>query len=221
MTLIARLTLGTTLAAAALLPAYAADPAPRRVAVEYEDLTHTQPLSMAPFVSHVAGLHLWEVGKPAGTPIQVLAEDGSGEWILGAAVNGAGGEYGDAAVGLPVKPGGRRRIELQVDEQHPMVSGAWMLGITNDGFTGIDAIDAYNLRAPMTVEVFALDAGTEVNNEKKEFTPSLGGLLRDPEHNPVARHAGIRGDADVPASARFDPAKPVGRVTIIPLQPAS
>ena len=96
-----------------------------------------------------------------------------------------------------------------------MASGAWMLGETNDGFAGIDAVDAYHLRAPMTVEVFALDAGTEA------FTSALGGLLRDPEHGVVARHPGVRGDADLPASFRFDPAKPVGRVTVTPLQPAS
>jgi hypothetical protein len=215
------LALGAALAVPALLPARAADPASRRVAIEYEDLTRTQPLSLAPFVSHVAGMHLWEVGKPAGASIQVLAEDGNPEWILGAAVNGAGGDYGDAAVALPVMPGGRRRVELQVDERHPMVSGAWMLGATNDGFAGIDAVDAYRLHAPLTVEVFGLDAGTEVNSEKKEFAPLLGGLLHDPEHGVVARHPGIRSDADLPAKFRFDPAKPVGRVTITPLQPAS
>lgn len=216
-----RLALGAALAMPAVLSVRAAEPAPRRVAIEYEDLTRTQPLSSAPFVSHAAGLHLWEDGKPAGVPIQVLAEDGNPEWILGAAVSGAGKEYGDAAMGLPTPPGGKRRVELQVDERHPMVSGAWMLGETNDGFAGIDAVDAYHLRAPMTVEVFALDAGTEINSEKKEFTPALGGLLRDPEHGVVARHSGARGDADLPASFRFDPAKPVGRVTVTPLQPAS
>ncbi len=218
---VARLALGAALAVPALLPARAADPASRRVAIEYEDLTHTQPLSSTPFVSHAAGLHLWEVGKPAGVPIQVLAEDGNPEWILGAAVSGAGKDYGDAAMGLPTMPGGKRRVELQVDERHPMVSGAWMLGASNDGFAGMDAVDAYHLGAPLTVEAFALDAGTEVNSEKKEFTPMLGGLLRDPEHGVVARHPGIRGDADLPASFRFDPAKPVGRVTVTPLPPAS
>lgn len=215
------LALGAAFAMPALLSVHAAEPASRRVAIEYEELTHTQPSSSAPFVSHVAGMHLWEAGKPAGVPIQVLAEDGNPEWILGAAVSGAGKEYGDAAMGLPTPPGGKRRVELQVDERHPMVSGAWMLGETNDGFAGIDAVDAYHLRAPLTVEVFALDAGTEIDSEKKEFTPALGGLLRDPEHGVVARHPGIRGDADLPASVRFDPAKPVGRVTVTPLQPAS
>ena len=215
------LAIGAALAVSALPSARAADPASRRVAIEYEELTRTQASSSAPFVSHVAGMHLWEVGKPAGVPIQVLAEDGNPEWILGAAVSGAGKDYGDAAMGLPALPGGKRRVELQVDERHPMVSGAWMLGETNDGFAGIDAVDAYHLRAPITVEVFALDAGTETNNEKAAFTPALGGLLRDPEQGVVARHPGVRGDADLPASFRFDPAKPVGRVTITPLQPAS
>ncbi|HEY0207150.1 MAG TPA: spondin domain-containing protein [Acetobacteraceae bacterium] len=223
MKYLTRLTIGTALAVPALLPARAADPASRRVAIECEDLTRTQPPSSAPFVSHVVGLHLWEMSKPAGVPIQVLAEDGNPEWILGATVNGTGASkgYGDAAMGLPALPGGKRRIELQVDEGHPMVSGAWMLGKTNDGFAGVDAVDAYHLRAPLTVEVFALDAGTEVNSERKEFTPALGGLLRDPEHGVVALHPGVRGDADLPASVRFDPAKPVGRVTITPMQPAS
>ena len=221
MTFITRLALGAALAVPSLCPAHAADPASRLVTIEYEDLTGTQPLSAAPFVSHVNGLHLWEVGKPAGVPIQVLAEDGNPEWILGAAVNGAGKDYGDAAMGLPTLPGGKRRVELQVDERHPMVSGAWMLGATNDGFAGIDALDAYHLKAPVAVEVFALDAGTEIDSERKQFAPIIGGLLRDPEGGVVARHAGVRGDADLPASYKFDPAKPVGRVTITLMQPAS
>lgn len=221
MSTIPRLLLGAALAASPLLPTYAAEQGERRVAIEYEDLTRTQPLSSAPFVSHVAGLHLWEVGKPAGVPIQVLAEDGNPEWILGQAVSEAGGAYGDAAMGLPALPGGKRRIELKVDERHPMVSGAWMLGITNDGFAGIDAVDAYRLTGPVVVEVYALDAGTERNSERKDTTPALGGLLRDPENGVVARHTGICGDADVEAKYGFDPGKPVGRVTITPLPPQS
>lgn len=181
MTFMIRLALGAAFAVPSLLVAHAAAPASRRVTVEYEDLTGTQPLSAAPFVSHVVGLHLWEVGKPAGVSIQVLAEDGNPEWILGAAVNGAGKDYGDAAVGLPTLPGGKRRVELQVDERHPMVSGAWMLGASNDGFAGVDALDAYHLKAPVAVEVFALDTGPETDSERKQFTPIIGGLLRDPE----------------------------------------
>lgn len=221
MTFLTYLTLGAVLVAPTLLSAQTAEPTTRRVAIEYEELTRAQTMSMGPFMSHIAGLHLWEVGKPAKTPIQVLAEDGNGEWLLAFAVKDLGGDFGDVTVGLPAIPGGKRRVELQVTERHPLVSGAWMLGTTNDAFAGIDAIDAYRLKAPMTVEVFALDAGTEVNSETKATTAGLLGLGREPENKPVSRHTGIRGDADVPASAKFDPAKPVGRVTITPLQPAS
>jgi hypothetical protein len=218
---IIRFALGAALAIPSLLPAYAAEPGPHRVVIKYQDLTGTQGVSSAPFMSHIAGMHLWEVGKPAGVPFQVLAEDSNPEWLLFAAVAGTGKDYGDVAMGLPTLPGGKRRVELQVDERHPMVSGAWMLGQTNDGFAGIDAVDAYHMTAPLTVEVFALDAGTEVNSEKKEFVPALGGLLRDPENGVVARHTGIRGDADLPAKFKFDPSEPVGRVTITPMPPAS
>ena len=93
---------------------------------------------------------------------------------LGAAVSGAGKDYGDAAMGLPTMPGGKRRVELQVDERHPMVSGAWMLGASNDGFAGLDAVDAYHLSTPLTVEVFALDAGTEVQQREEGVRPPAG-----------------------------------------------
>ena len=221
MAIIKRLAIGAALAIPSLLQVQAAEPGSRRVAIEYQDLTGTQGVSSAPFMSHIAEMHLWEMGKPAGVPLQVLAEDGNPEWLLFAAVAGTGKDYGDVAVGLPALPGGKRRVELQVDERHPMVSGAWMLGATNDGFAGIDALDAYHLTAPSTVEVFALDAGTKVDSEKAAYTPALGGLLREAENGVVARHVGIRGDADLPAKYKFDPAKPVGRVTITPLPPAS
>jgi hypothetical protein len=48
--------------------------------------------------------------------------------------------------------------------------------------------------------------------------PALGGgNERDPEDGVIAPHAGIRGDADAPASLNWDVSKPVARVTITPL----
>ena len=44
----------------------------------------------------------------------------------------------------------------------------------------------------------------------------MGGFGRVAENGLVHRHPGIRGDADIPASFRFDPSKPVGRVAIGP-----
>lgn len=189
----------------------------RRVAIEYRDLSGTQDVSSAPFVSHVPGFRLWEAGKPATLLIQELAENGNPEFILGTAV-GDPKTFLDEAVGLPNLPGRGRRVELRVDAAHPLVSGGWMLGHTNDGFAGIVGIDAYHLTKPMTVDVFPLDAGTKKDSETKAETAALGGLGRTPEHGVIGPHAGIRGDADIPASFKFDPSKPIGRVTITPLR---
>ena len=191
----------------------------RRVAIEYQELSGTQDMSSAPWVAHARGVHLWRMGQPASIPVEVLAEDGNPEFILGTALNDNGNRFGDFTVGLPERPGTRRRVELEVDARHPLVSGGWMLGHTNDGFAGIDAVDVYDLTKPITLEVYALDAGTEVNTESK--ADAIGGLGHVAEHGVVHRHAGIRGNVDIPASFEFDPDKPVGRITIKPVTSAS
>jgi Aminotransferase class I and II len=48
-------------------------------------------------------------------------------------------------------------------------------------------------------DLYAYDAGTEQNTEKKADVPGgFGGLGRPEEKVPIHRHPGIRGDADVP-----------------------
>lgn len=93
-----------------------------------------------------------------------------------------------------------------------------MLGNTNDGFSGIAGVDAYDLKKPVTLEVRGYDAGSEKNNEKKGFLPALGGgNMRDPEDGVISYHKGIRGDADAPIAWNWDVNKPVARVTLTPL----
>lgn len=187
----------------------------KHVVIEYTELTGTQPMSSAPWVSHVKGFHLWDVGKPASIPVEVLAESGNPEYILGEALTDRE-TFGDFAVGLPNVPGSTRKVELAVDAAHPLVSGGWMLVATNDGFAGIEGVDAYSLTKPKTFEIYALDAGTEENTESK--ADAIGGLGHVPENGVVHRHEGIRGDADISKSFRFNPTKPVGRITIVPMR---
>lgn len=217
-TLCSVLLVATVLASHSTSRAQSEGPAhPRRVAIEYRDLTGTQPMSSSPWVAHAKSFRLWEEGKPASLPVQELAENGNPEFILGTAVLDTTGVFGDAAVALPSRPDTGRRVELTVDAAHPLVSGGWMLGFTNDGFAGITSINAFELTKPLTVEVYALDAGTEQNTETKADTAALGSLGRIPENGVITRHPGLRGDADVPAAFRFDASKPAGRVTITPL----
>ena len=185
----------------------------RRVAIEYRDLSGVQDLSSAPFISHTRQFRLWEEGKPAFLSIQELAENGNPEFVLGTAISDTK-TFLDAAVALPSLPGKGRRVVLKVDAAHPIVSGGWMLGHTNDGFAGIEGVDAYKLTKPVTIEVYALDAGTET----KADAAGLGGLGRVAENGVIHRHTGVRGDADIAASFKFDPAKPIARVTITPLR---
>lgn len=198
--------------------AQAAHPAgTHRVAIEYQDLTGSQDMSSAPWVTHADGAHIFQEGQKASLLIQVLAEDGNPEFILGTAVGDQGKTFGDAAVGLPQLPKHSRRVVLTVDAKHPRISGAWMLGRTNDGFAGIDSFDASHLTKPVTIEVYGLDAGTEKDTEAKADLAFQGGLGRTPEDGVIARHKGIVGNADIPADAKWDTAKPVGRVTFTPL----
>lgn len=189
----------------------------RRVAIEFRDLSGTQDLSSAPFVSHTTQFRLWEEGKPATLLVHQLAENGNAEFILGTAI-GDPKTFLDAAVALPSLPGKGRRVVLTVDAARPLVSGGWMLGHTNDGFAGIEGIDAYKLKKKLTIDVYALDAGSEKNTETKEDAAGLGGLGRQAENGVIHRHTGVRGDADIAKSFAFDPAKPIGRITITPLR---
>lgn len=188
----------------------------RRIAIEYRDLSGTQDLSAAPFVSHSQAFRLWEEGKSASLLIQELAENGNPEFVLGTAV-GDSKTFLDEAVGVPNHPGKGRRLVLKVDAERPLISGGWMLGRTNDGFTGIEGVNAYALKRPVTIDVYPLDAGTEVNSEKAADLPFLGGLGRTAENGVIRRHPGVQGNGDIPAAAKFDPAKPVGRVVLTPL----
>ncbi len=191
---------------------------PRRVRITYENLTTGQVFSPSVFVTHDSGAPaFFKTGEKASFGLARIAEDGSVGPVLGAdAAKKSGAEFGGSVIGLPTLPGATGSIEIEVTPEHPMISGAWMLGMTNDGFTGVNAVDAYALREAKTMTLMAFDAGTEKNNEKRSHLIPLMGTDRDPENGVIAAHAGLTGKADAPAEWNFDPKKPVARITIEP-----
>lgn len=191
----------------------------KQVRITYENMTTGQGFSPPVFMSHSASAPpLFRMGEKASFGLMRLAEEGNTGPLLDDAGKMMGKAVGMAATGLPIPPGKTSRaIEIEVSRDHPMISGAWMLGMTNDGFTGVSGVDAFALDKPMTVELMAMEAGTEKNNEKKAFLIAMMGTERDPEGGVVQKHAGIRGDADAPAEWKFDPAKPVARITFTPV----
>lgn len=63
--------------------------------------------------------------------------------------------------------------------------------------------------------------GRSANNERKAYLIATMGADRDPENGVIAKHTGIRGDADAPAMRKFDPNQPVARITFTPLAPSA
>lgn len=190
----------------------------RRVRITYQNMTAGQAFSPSVFMAHSAAApKLFAMGGKASFGLVQLAEGGNVAPIADMAGKMKGRAVGNSTIGLPTAPGKTGVVVLDVDRAHPMVSGAWMLSMTNDGFTGLGGVDAYNLRKPMTMTVGAYDAGSEKNNERKPYLVAFMGTRPDPEGGVVKPHAGIRGGADAPAGWKFDPSKPVARVTITPI----
>ena len=121
---------------------------------------------------------------------------------------------GDAQLAIHTLPGQTRTFFVHVDAKHPLIDAVWMLGNTNDGFSGFTGFDGYHLKGSATLDVRGYDAGSEKNNEKKGYLGALGfGNDRDPENGVITYHTGIRGDADAPKSWNWDVKGPVAHIT--------
>jgi hypothetical protein len=191
----------------------------RAIEITFEDLTSAQPFSPSFFESRTKDAPaLFKLGDKASDALVAVAEGGNiGMFSVGAAMN-KDSLLGDAQLAVHTLPGQKRTIIVHVDKAHPIIDGVWMLGNTNDGFSGFTGLDAYALKKATTLDVLGYDAGSEKNNEKKGFLGALGGGNdRDPENGVITVHTGIRGDADAPKAWNWDVTKPVAHVIITPL----
>jgi hypothetical protein len=189
------------------------------VQVTIENLTTGQNFSPAFFATlPEGGDPLFALGAPASEQLWNVAEGGNvGPFSAAAAAALASHAIGDAVIPVHTPPGATRTFYISVDADHPLLTGVWMLGMTNDGFGGLEAVDAFGLTAPVTIDIKGYDAGSERNNEARGFLGALGeGNMRDPEDGVITVHTGIRGDRDAPIAWNFD-TNLVARVTITPV----
>ncbi len=218
------LAIALPLAAAMAIPAVAQEATlsggdAKMIMITIEDVLTGQPFSPAVIESHTPGAAaLFKLGDKASDELVAVAEGGNiGMYAPSAAMNDDS-SIGDAQLAIYTLPGQKRTFFVRVDAAHPLVDGVWMLGNTNDGFSGFTGVDAFSLTAATTIDVRGYDAGSETNNEKKGLLGSLGaGNDRDPEDGVIAYHTGIRGDADAPKEWNWDVSAPVARVTFTPL----
>lgn len=111
-------------------------------------------------------------------------------------MQGIGQDFGSTTVIYPIDPGQKQKAVLKLSAEYPLVSGAIMLGMTNDGFFGPQSIDMFKIDEPTVFDLFAYDAGTETNTERKADVPGgLGGLGRPEESAPSTA---IRASAATP-----------------------
>jgi|GEM_PF-3466469 hypothetical protein len=175
-----------------------------------------QPFSPPVFVTHDETLSLWTVGEAASVPVQQVAEEGDNFPLLSDLNTqlGTGVLSIVTPTGGPLLPGESVTFTIAADSSRPFLSTIWMLGRTNDGFSGLTGLNLLTLGAGTnTIDLVSLDAGTEVNNESAAFLPALGGVFNDPEGGVVTTpHPGILGIGDAPTSWNWE--EPVARLTI-------
>ena len=195
------------------------------------DLTTGQPFSPPVFATHDASVSLWQANTAANNGIQQIAETGNRVPEVNAISPLVGSSVYDLVTPLssPLAPGGSVSITINADAAHPFLSDVWMLGRTNDTFSGQNALNLLDITGTQTFDLFALDAGTEVNTELSGDLGALGGPGHVAENGVIHRSEGLRGidhftnglgydinnvRTDEPAAWRWDNNSPVARVIV-------
>lgn len=205
-------------------------PGTRQFDITLQNLTSTesnsgQPFSPPVFVAHDGATRLWQLGGVASLGIQNIAETGNRTEAINTLrpLVGASVLSLEAPLSSPLQPGKSVTVRVSVNSAHPYLSHAWMLERTNDAFGGQDSVNLFEQTGTKSYELLGLDAGTEINSERRGTLGSLGGgNTRDPESEKIRLHEGITGRSDAPLSWNWKrgtiPANqtPVARVTITP-----
>jgi len=180
----------------------------------------SQPLSPPVFASHNRSMRMFHVGRAASEELAAIAQDADGSGMLDLlGSSDAVHDFGQG--GGVILPGSSDSFEVETLAGARRLSVAFMLVNTNDGFSGLDSIRLPR-HGSAVVDVYAYDAGSEVNSELAADIPgpccgSPG--MGTPSHERIHLHEGIRGDADLDA-ATYGWNGPVARITIRRLEPA-
>ena len=184
----------------------------RDVKVEITNLTNGLYFTPLLVAAHIQDTTLFELGKPASTALQAMAEGGDISGLV-MQVESVGGTYvADPAGGL-LAPGEMTSANLMLHHRRAFLSVTSMLLPTNDGFVGLDGLKIPKKRGTYTYYLHAYDAGTEANDEivTGGGAPGVAGIPADPggfagsgasgvagaDHNATVHiHRGNMGDTD-------------------------
>ena len=187
----------------------------RSFQLKLDNLTSGQSFSAPIFVTHDSSEIVWQLGSSASNPFQQLAEQGDSQPLFTDLSLSPGGVGSIVRGAQEIAPLSSATFLINADSAHPLLSSAFSLLFTNDGFSGTEGAN-FNLfggQSSGSYLLAAYDAGTEVNNELSLYVTGLGGVFGDPENSVITSpHVGILGIGDVPLSRNFSGA--VARLTI-------
>ncbi|AQP99845.1 hypothetical protein B0W48_08610 [Pseudoalteromonas aliena] len=175
--------------------------------VTVSNLTAGQPFSPITVVAHHDGT-LWQIGSPASVALETMAEGGDNSQLLAFEKGIA-----NASSEGPVGPGANTTVTITTDTLEVLkLSLATMMVNTNDGFTGLSAIDVSALAVGDSImrTTVAYDAGTEANTEAAGTLPGPvdnGEGFNEARNDVdfVARHPGVVTNEDGLSSSVLSP----------------
>lgn len=186
------------------------------------NITRDQQFTPILVASHRAGVRLFELGNPASSGLQTVAEEGNVA-PLTQALEGTPGVLEVTNSGALLDPGASVKIKVRTRGPFDHVSVAAMLIPTNDGFFAVNGAQGPRGRDSRVLTSVAYDAGSERNDELCASIPGPffdecggpggGAAPVGGEEGYVHVHAGIHGIGDLTASQR-DWRNPVARIVI-------
>lgn len=185
--------------------------------IKIKNLTANQIFSPPVFISHDASYNLFKLHKFASKDVRLIAEMGdTGPAAMRATYSRRVFDVQTAAG--PILPGESVTVTVRSPRWARLALAA-MLVQTNDGFVGVNSLRLKGL-STRSFNLRALDAGTEANNEMAAYVPGppFGGTMRDPTHQRIHYHAGIKGGADIDPMT-YGWTGRVARLTITPVTP--
>ncbi len=191
-----------------------------RYRVTVTNLTAGQVFTPILAATHTSTVRLFQLGKPASTELEALAEAGD-TGPLSTALRNTVGVRDVADSGAPLPPGQSVTLELAGGGPFDYVSVAAMLVPTNDAFFAVNGAEGPDGNRTVTLFAPAYDAGTELNDEDCQHIPGPPTVCQGEGFNAsragaegfVHVHRGIHGGASLDA-ATFDWRNPVARITI-------
>lgn len=194
--------------------------------ISITNLTHAQPISPPVAMLHNKNFSFWEIGESASEALEIMAEGGDGGELLKMRKNNP--QYQAEA---PLFAGSSIEFSLNTEHNNAThLSVAGMLVNTNDGFSGLNAIELEGIQPGQKRVYYArvYDAGTEFNSELPGSIPGPadGGegfnVVRDDVTGVVTLHSGVVSADDQHAASTLSEAdkfdNPALRIVVTALQ---